>query len=292
MIPASIAIPADVRERIVSAAAELFEQSGRQVMPTVDAVRRTARVDMNAASSVMKEWRRAQTAQAAPVVVAVPEPVQQAGAAAVAAIWLQAQELGNESLRSAQTAWEAERGELDAMRQELAEAFERQAIELDTAGAALAAEKAVTEKQAQELAAVRQQLADAVSRADKADARIAEIEHRAADLRAELDRAHVDADRLREEVGQARKQAAIELEAAHAATDAVRAQLVKLQAQAEAVELAHAEQRKQAAADAKTASEARERAAGLAGQLQALQEQNAALLAALKPSAGAKHQAR
>lgn len=288
MIPASTAIPADVRERIVSAASELFEQSGRQDMPTVDAVRRAARVDMNAASSVMKEWRRAQTAQAAPVVVAVPEPVQQAGAAAVAAIWLQAQELANESLRSAQTSWEAERGELDAMRQELAEAFERQAIELDAAGAGLVAEKAAAETQAQELAAVRQQLAEASSRADKADARIAEIEHRATDLRSELDRAHADADRLREEAGQARKQAAVELEAAHAVTDVARAQLVKLQAQAEAAELAHAEQRKQTAVDAKTAAEARERAAGLAGQLQALQEQNSALLAVLKTSAGAK----
>ena len=281
MIPASTAIPADVRERIVSAAAELFEQSGRQVLPTVDAVRRTARVDMNAASSVMKEWRRAQTAQAAPVVVAVPEPVQQAGSAAVAAIWLQAQELANESLRNAQAAWETERSELDAMRQELAEAFERQAIELDAAGAALAAEKAAAEKQAQELA-------DAVSRADKADARIAEIEHRATDLRAELDRAHADADRLREEADQARKQAAAEIETAHAGTAAARAQLVKLQAQGDAAEQTHAELRKQTTADAKTTAEARERAADLAGQLQALQAQNAALLQALKPSAGAK----
>lgn len=288
MIPASTAIPFEVRERIVSAAAELFEQSGRQAMPTVDAVRRAARVDMNAASSVMKEWRRAQTAQAAPVVVAVPEPVQQAGSVAVAAIWLQAQELANESLRSAQTAWEAERGELDAMRQELAEAFERQASELEAVGAALAAENAAAEKQAQQLAAVRQQLADAVSRADKVDARFAEIEHRAADLRAELDRAHADADRLREDAGQVRKQAAAEIETAHAGTAAARAQLVKLQAQGDAAEQTHAELRKQTTADAKTTAEARERAAGLAGQLQALQAQNAALLQALKPSAGAK----
>ena len=45
----SATIPADVRERIIAAAADLFEQSGRQAMPTVDAVRRSARVDMNAA---------------------------------------------------------------------------------------------------------------------------------------------------------------------------------------------------------------------------------------------------
>jgi hypothetical protein len=76
---------------------------------------------------------------------------------------------------------------------------------------------------------------------------------------------------------------------------------VKVQAKAEAAEQTHAEQRKQAATEAhraaerltktqgerdtatKAAAEAREHAAGLAGQLKAMQEQNAALLAAIKP---------
>ena len=221
----SIAIPSEVRERITAAAAELFEQSGRQAMPTVDTVRRAARVDMNAASAVMKEWRRAQTAQAAPVAVSVPESVQQASSAAVATIWLQAQELANESLRSAQAAWELERGELDAMRQELAEAFERQAIELDTAGAALAAERAALAQQGQELVSVHKQLADALSRADKAEA------------------------------------------------EALRSAERMNQAQTERDDAANA------------AAEARERAAGLAGQIQVLQEHNAALLAVFKQQA-------
>ena len=221
----SIAIPSEVRERITAAAAELFEQSGRQAMPTVDTVRRAARVDMNAASAVMKEWRRAQTAQAAPVAVLVPESVQQASSAAVATIWLQAQELANASLRSAQAAWELERGELDAMRQELAEAFERQAIELDAAGAALTAERVALAQQGQELASVHHQLADALSRADKAEA---------------------EALRSAERMNQAQTER----------DDA-----------------------------AKVAAEARERAAGLGGQLQVLQEQNAALLAVFKPQA-------
>ena len=161
MTQPAIQIPTDVRERIITAAANLFEQAGRQTMPTVDAVRRVARVDMNAASAVMKEWRRAQTAQATPVAVTVPEAVQQASSAAVATIWQQAQGLANESLRNAQAAWETERGELDAMRQELAEAFERQLGELEATAAALAAEKDAAEKQAQELAAVRRELAAA-----------------------------------------------------------------------------------------------------------------------------------
>ena len=219
-------IPAEVRERIVAAATELFEQSSRQAMPTVDSVRRAARVDMNAASAVMREWRRAQMAQAAPAAVALPEAVQQAGNAALATIWLQAQELANGSLRNAQLAWEAERRELDAIRQELAEAFERQAGELEAAGAALAAERASFAQQAQELAVVRQQLAEAAVRSDKASA----------------------------------------------AADAAQLGLLQAQSRAEAAE--------------QVAAQAREQAAGLAGQLQAVQAQNAALLAAIRPQAG------
>lgn len=212
-------IPAEVRERIVAAATDLFEQSGRQAMPTVDSVRRAARVDMNAASAVMREWRRAQLAQATPVAVAVPEAVQQAGNAALATIWLQAQELADGSLRSAQLAWEAERRELDAMRQELAEAFERQAGELEATGAALAAQRESFAQQAQ-------QLADAVAASDKAAAVV----------------------------------------------EAARAEALNAQARADAAE--------------QVAAQAREQAAGLAGQLQAVQAQNAALLAAMRPKAG------
>ena len=124
-------IPADVRERVIAAAVDLYEQAGRERFPTVDAVRRASRADMNAVSAVMKEWRQAQTTQAAPVAVAVPEVVQQANAAAVASMWQQATDLANQSLRSAQTAWEAERQELDDMRAELANSYEAQAAELE-----------------------------------------------------------------------------------------------------------------------------------------------------------------
>ena len=49
------AIPADIRDRILAAAAELYEQGGRSALPTVDQVRRAARADMNATSVVMRE---------------------------------------------------------------------------------------------------------------------------------------------------------------------------------------------------------------------------------------------
>src|SRR3546814_17529844 len=51
------AIPAEIRERIIAAAVELYEQAGRENLPTVDQVRRVARADMNTTSAVMKAWR-------------------------------------------------------------------------------------------------------------------------------------------------------------------------------------------------------------------------------------------
>ena len=281
-------IPADVRERVIAAAVDLYELAGRERFPTVDAVRRLSRADMNAVSAVMKEWRQAQTTQAAPVAVAVPEAIQQANAAAVAALWVNATELANQSLRSAQAGWEKERVELDDLRVELANSYEAQAAEFETTKKQLADNEAKTAEHAQELAAVRQREAEAINRAERSEARISEIEHRAADLRGELDRALAETERQRLELSEARAQAAAEIEAAHAATEAARADLVKVRAKADAREEAHVEQRKQAAAERDTArkdaGEAREAAAKLAGKLEAVTSQNAELLAVLKPS--------
>ncbi|HID8156977.1 TPA: DNA-binding protein [Pseudomonas aeruginosa] len=52
----------ETRDRIFAAADELFEQGDRESFPTVDAVRRAARVNMNDASAGMREWRRQRTA--------------------------------------------------------------------------------------------------------------------------------------------------------------------------------------------------------------------------------------
>ncbi len=87
----------DARDRILAAADALYEQAGREVFLTVDAVRKAAKANMNEASTVMKEWRRTQ-ARPASVAVQVPEPVQQAAGLAVVAIWQAAQEVANDAL--------------------------------------------------------------------------------------------------------------------------------------------------------------------------------------------------
>lgn len=191
-------IPTDVKDRIISTANTLYEQSERQSMPTVDQVRRAAKVDMNAASQVMREWRRAQTAQSTPVVVNIPELVQTASTNAVIAIWQQAQELANENLKNAQGAWEQERQELDAMRAELADAFESQAAELEQLKSQLAQANELSTNQARELVQIKEQYQGAIIQVEKSEIKLTAIERNANALRLERDEAVKSTQQARE----------------------------------------------------------------------------------------------
>ncbi len=48
------------RDRVFAAASALFEQNGRGTFPTVEAVRKLVRINMNDVSICMREWRRNQ----------------------------------------------------------------------------------------------------------------------------------------------------------------------------------------------------------------------------------------
>ncbi|MDX6018620.1 DNA-binding protein [Shewanella indica] len=299
-------IPADVRERIVAVADQLYQEVERERFPTVDQVRRAAKVNMNDASAIMKEWRRAQTAQAAPVAIQVPEAIQQANAAAVATLWQQAQELANESLRAAQAGWEAERGELDAMRQELAEAYETQARELDQVEVrAAAVEQAAQEaakRAADEIGAVRTELVQALTRAERAEAKADEIERRATDLRTELDHAHREQERLAAAAEADRSRVASVIQE----RDRLAAEVANLSAKLDTERDSHQEQRKISAQEAHRATErltkaqaerdegrmvastAREEAAALRGEIDALRQQLASQQELLRGLAGPK----
>ena len=295
----------DTRERIFAAADSLYEQAGRAAFPTVDAVRKVARVNMNDASAGMKEWRRAQTAQAAPVAVQVPEAVQQASNAALASLWHEAQELANESLRAAQAGWDAERTEAETLNKQMADAYESQAAELEAAQGRIAELEAAA-RQAAELAETsRQQIEEGHNallgmqqRAAVAEGRAEEIERRVADLRDEVARTRRDAEALAADNGKLSDQ----LRQAQAQAETLRSDLAGVKARSEAQSEAHQEQRKMAAQEAarmaerfigaqaerdqaqRDAAAAREEAAGLRGQVEAIKEQNTQLMEAIRTS--------
>jgi DNA repair exonuclease SbcCD ATPase subunit len=271
----------DTFDRIFAAADALYDQSGRAGFPTVDAVRKTARVNMNDASTGMKQWRRAQMAQAAPVAVPVPEGVQQANTVALAVLWRDAQELASESLRAAQTGWEAERAESDTLNKQMADAYEAKAAELEAAQAAIvqlqtdaghAAADRVRLDDA--LDAARGDLAAAKEATERFEARVIEIERRASELRTELDHAHHDAGRVQAELAGMRQDHAKEVET-------LRSDLAA----------AHAKGEGERDKAQKEASQAREEAATLRGQVSAMKEQNAALFW-MTPKPGATDEAQ
>jgi colicin import membrane protein len=84
-------MPNDTRDRILTAANILFAETGRGSFPTVDAVRRTAKVSMSDASTAMKAWRKAQLAQSVPSTAPVPDAIEQLQHQALVRLWQAAQ---------------------------------------------------------------------------------------------------------------------------------------------------------------------------------------------------------
>lgn len=253
----------DIRQRVFSAADELYSQADREKFPTVDAVRRASKADMNSVSLFMKEWRHAQTTQAAPIrAVSIPEAVQAAHAAALALTWTQATDLANQNLQAAQAGWEAERIELDGMRAELAAGYELVSAaelavraELATVSADLDAERhtatAAAEAAAQHATEMKNQIAAAQASTATADARVVEIEHRVEDLKTALlesqAAAHAAAllaanelDAERQRHATATEVAAIAYKAQADRLDAAFAELATVKARATAAEQSHA----------------------------------------------------
>jgi chromosome segregation ATPase len=275
----------EIRERILAAANQLFEQSGRKELPTVDAVRKLSKTSMNDASAVMREWRRLQIVSASAAVVSVPEKVSQANAAALSALWTEAQELANESLNVAQAAWDAERAEAEKLRVELSSAFETQGAELEAlkvrlaevearaAAAAAAAEREKLESQ--------RQVVMLTDQAHTASARVQEIEKRAEDLKAALSVAQAAAATLTTELDAERKTLTVMRETVNALhTDLV---TVKAKAEAQAgVQADQLERLQRLEAELvqarSAAGAAREEAAKLKGQAEALSAQHAELM--------------
>ena len=307
-------IAKDIRDRITAAASALYEEAERSDFPTVAAVRSRAGVDMNAASIVMREWRRAQMVPASPLMIEVPEKVRTSSAVALASLWAEAQSLANESLLSAQAVWEAERSEAETLRGELSAAFDAKDIELRAALSEITRAQAAVAESLERTRGLTEQLASLNELASTAEARAKEIERRADDLRAELERVHTqskaDRDKLSGDVTAAqaelkteRERSTGELTRVRGDLDQVRGELVGIKAKAEADAARQSEVREQYAGELarlteqmrqaeserdaarKAASDAREEAARLSGKIEAMEGARAVVQEELPRSA-------
>ena len=227
-------INTESRDRILAAAQQLFDQSGRLELPTVDAVRRLSKTNMNDASAVMKEWRRLRIASATAVTVEVPARVASASMAALSTLWSEAQALANEGLNIAQAAWDAERADAEKLRVELASAFETQGAELEAVKGTLATVESEAASAASaadtERAELLRQVAALTDSAHTASARAQELEKRADDLKMALGAAQAAAERATAELTAERVQHAMTRER----VAAVSVDLAAVQARAEA----------------------------------------------------------
>lgn len=194
----------EVRDRIWMAADFLYEQAGRgEARPTVDAVRRQAKANMNDVTLVMKDWREAQKTTVRSVAIDVPEPLAVMSVQTLGALWKAAQDHANESLRAAQAGWDIERIESAALIQQISEAFDEQTAAMEQAernGERLEilglAQTEQIEGYRSEIQALKVNLSTATNEAAQANVRVSEIESRANELRKELDHAHGLAERI------------------------------------------------------------------------------------------------
>jgi colicin import membrane protein len=251
------------RDRIFAAADYLYAEAERRSFPTVDAVRKRALVNMNDASSVMKEWRRAQTRTFPQVATQLPAELNASCSAALGALWSEATTMANESLRAAQASWDAGRREADDLSRQLAVAYDAQATELADARSQIEKLQVKFNELNSDLAAARQavEAADrdrlaAINIAREAEVKAIEVGRRADDLRFELEHARGELVRERADITATRIAHGEQMQQLH---DQVKRDLAY-----EREKVEHEKERLQA-----TLGRAQEEAAELRGQLAA-----------------------
>jgi colicin import membrane protein len=197
-------ISQSVLDRIFKAADELHTEAGRVGLPTVDSVRKRARVNMNDASSGMKVWRLAQTSTCSPMPAQLPPELQASCMSSLSGLWTEATNLANESLRAAQLGWEAERANAETLAKEMAAAFDIQTSELEAAALEIARLNSLLKAASTDVARVKseQELAErgrvaATAAATEAAARALEIERRADELQKAVEHARNEASAVR-----------------------------------------------------------------------------------------------
>jgi DNA repair exonuclease SbcCD ATPase subunit len=166
-------IAQDIVRRVNEAADQLYEEAGRSGFPNVDAVRRRARVNMNHASLVMRDWRHRRIAPTAVLEDALPAALEPGARQLLNAFWHEANMLANSHLQTAQAGWEQERRELEEFRDQIAAAFDSQAGELAAAHQANGSLRNEIAAQQQRLASLEQLAGDARTKSGNAEAALA-----------------------------------------------------------------------------------------------------------------------
>lgn len=196
-----------IRDRIFAAADALHAETGRRNFPTVDAVRKRAQVNMNDASTCMKEWRRAQTSTVTAVPAQLPPALQEKCNAALAGLWKEATDIANDALRTAQAGWEVERADNEVLSRQMADACDSQAAELERAYAEIKALTLRTEETSGEIiklklsqAAAERNRESAVQALAEAQAKVLEVGQRVDEMRSERDSARAETSAIRSEL--------------------------------------------------------------------------------------------
>lgn len=154
-------IDPDIVRRISDAADQLFNEGGHHAVPSVDAVRRRARANMNHASLVMRTWRQQLKAQPGPTEEPMPESLRHVGNQLMLNIWREATKTASTHLASAKAGWEEERGELEEFRRQLSTAFDAQSRELQASQAALATLRKESDERTAASSALKQRTIEA-----------------------------------------------------------------------------------------------------------------------------------
>lgn len=271
----------DVQKRIFDAAAQLHSDAGHGDFPTVDAVRRVARTNMNDTAIVMKLWRAMQATAASPAPASIPDNVQRIHNDGLAALWHAANDHAGANLRTAQAGWDVERAEAETVLAQLAASFDAQALELETEQHALeACRRRLDESQhtaADALARLDACAAEnraLTSRAEAADILIAELHGHVAELRKDLEQSNAQAAHLQAQCDDTRRAAYEQVTDLKTILATKEANLASAGEQ-----VANAQQERGTALQA--AADARDGIAELRGRIEALSEQNTELLRVL-----------
>lgn len=188
-----MALNQEIKERIFIAADELYTEDSSREFPNIEIVRQRSRAGMNYVVEAMKEWRAMQRKQVQAFHDPLPDELQKVLKIAAQNLWDTAQQLANESLDAARSAFEIERNDLIELSRQQSDAFETQAAELD------AARSRIKELEAQVTELAEQQRQQAEQRK-----RTAEEVHRIAER---MTRAENERDKAREVAAAAREDA-------------------------------------------------------------------------------------